>query len=70
MSMKDKIKHMLKGREEQADKGIDKAGDFVDEKTQGKYRGQVDTAQEKLKEQLGTDQERSQDKGQGGPPQP
>ncbi|MFI0987902.1 antitoxin [Streptomyces exfoliatus] len=53
MSMLDKLKGMLKGHEEQGSKGIDKAGDFVDGKTQGKYSSQVDTAQAKLKEQLG-----------------
>ncbi|KQX49390.1 MULTISPECIES: antitoxin [unclassified Streptomyces] len=53
MSVFDKLKGMLKGHEDQASKGIDKAGDFVDGKTQGKYSGQVDTAQDKLKEQLG-----------------
>lgn len=55
MSMLDKLKQMLKGHEAQAGQGIDKAGDFVDEKTQGKYSSQVDTAQEKLKEQLRSD---------------
>ncbi|MCX5196395.1 antitoxin [Streptomyces sp. NBC_00249] len=64
MSMMDKLKAILKGHEEQAGQGVDKAGDFVDEKTQGKYSGQVDTAQEKLKEQLARDRE------QDGPPQP
>ncbi|MEV5969557.1 antitoxin [Streptomyces sp. NPDC051921] len=53
MSMMDKLKQMLKGHEEQAGQGIDKAGDFVDEKTQGKYRSQVDTGQDKLKQQMG-----------------
>ncbi|MCC3770076.1 antitoxin [Streptomyces sp. UNOC14_S4] len=57
MSVMDKLKQLLKGHEDQAGKGIDKAGDFVDEKTQGKYSSQVDTAQEKLKEQLGRDQD-------------
>ncbi|KUL38032.1 kanamycin biosynthetic protein [Streptomyces sp. NRRL F-4489] len=52
----DKLKQMLKGHEDQAGKGIDKAGDYVDERTQGKYSGQVDTAQDKLREQLGGDQ--------------
>ncbi|MGK5545971.1 antitoxin [Streptomyces sp. URMC 127] len=65
MSVMDKLKQMLKGHEEQAGKGIDKAGDFVDDNTQGKYSSQVDTAQEKLKQQLGSDQGRDQD----GPPQ-
>ncbi|MFJ8477271.1 antitoxin [Kitasatospora sp. NPDC094011] len=55
MSVLDKLKQMLKGHEDQASKGIDKAGDFVDERTQSKYSSQVDTAQDKLKEQLGRD---------------
>ncbi|MEW1862737.1 antitoxin [Streptomyces sp. NBC_00669] len=53
MSMLDKLKQMLKGHEDQAGQGIDKAGDFVDDKTQGKYQSQVDTAQDKLNDQLG-----------------
>ncbi|MFF3270973.1 antitoxin [Streptomyces chrestomyceticus] len=63
MSVLDKLKQMLKGHEDQAGKGVDKAGDFVDDKTQGKYSGQVDTAQDKLKGQFG------QDQGQDQPPQ-
>ncbi|ARI50770.1 MULTISPECIES: antitoxin [Streptomyces] len=62
MSAMDKIKKMFKGHEDQAGKGIDKAGDMVDDRTQGKYSGQVDSAQDKLKQQFGT--ERDQD----GPP--
>ncbi|MGW6461893.1 antitoxin [Streptomyces sp. NPDC055078] len=53
MSVMDKLKQMLKGHEAQTDKGIDKAGDAVDHKTQGKYSGQVDTGQDKLKDQFG-----------------
>ncbi|MFD7450144.1 antitoxin [Kitasatospora sp. NPDC059827] len=52
MSMLDKLKGLLKGHEDQAEKGVDKAGDYVDERTQGKYQSQVDTAQDKLKEQF------------------
>ncbi|GAB7184812.1 antitoxin [Kitasatospora sp. Ki12] len=52
MSMMDKLKSLLKGHEEQADKAVDKAGDTVDERTQGKYSGQVDAAQEQLKNQF------------------
>ncbi|MBT2393639.1 antitoxin [Streptomyces sp. ISL-1] len=55
MSMMDKLKSMLKGHEGQADKGVDKTGDYADEKTRGKHRGQVDTGQDKLKEQYGSD---------------
>ncbi|KOG65835.1 kanamycin biosynthetic protein [Streptomyces griseoflavus] len=65
MSVLDKLKQMLKGHEDQAGKGIDKGGDMLDEKTQGKYSGQVDTAQDKLKQQLGGDQGQGQDQ----PPQ-
>lgn len=61
--MLDKLKGMLKGHEDKASQGVDKAGDFVDGKTQGKYSSQVDTAQEKLKEQLGGT-------GQNPPPPP
>lgn len=49
MSMLDKIKNMMKGHGEKAGQGIDKAGDFVDKKTQGKYEKQVDSVQEKMK---------------------
>jgi Na+/phosphate symporter len=63
MGMLDKLKGLMKGHEEQAGKGIDKAGDYVDERTQGKYRSQVDTTQEKLREQLG-----GQDPDQDQPP--
>ncbi|MEV1049509.1 antitoxin [Streptomyces sp. NPDC049916] len=62
MSALDKIKKMLKGHEDQAGKGIDKAGDMVDDRTQGKYKGQVDTAQDRLKQQFGSDRD------QDGPP--
>ncbi|MER5766658.1 antitoxin [Streptomyces sp. NPDC001985] len=54
MSVMDKLKQMLKGHESQVDKGVDKAGDAVDSKTQGKYSRQVDTGQDKLKDQYGT----------------
>ncbi|WP_159769795.1 antitoxin [Streptomyces sp. HM190] len=63
MSMMDKLKHMLKGHEEQAGKGVDRAGDFVDERTRGKHRRHVDTAQDRLKQQLGTDQPGQTDPG-------
>ncbi|WHM40384.1 antitoxin [Streptomyces sp. BPTC-684] len=65
MSVMDKLKQMLKGHEDTAGKGVDRAGDFVDEKTQGKYSSQVDTAQDKLKEQLGAD--RREERGEGPP---
>ncbi|MEU5536192.1 antitoxin [Streptomyces sp. NPDC020362] len=54
MSFMDKIKGMLKGHEDMADKGIDKGGDYVDQRTGNKYKSQVDTAQDKLRDELGT----------------
>lgn len=60
--MMDKLKQMLRGHESQAGQGIDKAGDYVDGRTQNKYSSQVDTAQDKLKDQLRRDQ--------GNPPPP
>ncbi|MFB7515483.1 antitoxin [Streptomyces sp. NPDC056144] len=56
MSMLDKLKGMIKGHEDTVGQGIEKAGDAVDAKTGDKYKSQVDTAQEKLHEQLGTQQ--------------
>jgi hypothetical protein len=50
MSVMDKLKQMLKGHEDQAKQGVDKAGDMFDERTQGKYRSQTDTAQKKADE--------------------
>ncbi|MEK8146568.1 antitoxin [Streptomyces sp. M10(2022)] len=46
MSALDKIKKILKGHEDQAGKGVDKAGDMVDKKTHSKYRSQVDAGQD------------------------
>ncbi|GAA4988004.1 antitoxin [Kitasatospora paranensis] len=53
MSMLDKLKGMLKGHEDTARQGVDKAGDAIDSKTGGKYQSQVDTAQQKMNDQLG-----------------
>ncbi|WP_420081566.1 antitoxin [Streptomyces sp. JL4002] len=52
MSMRDKLKNMLRGHEDQAGQAVEKAGDAFDAKTQNKYQSQVDTAQQKLNEQL------------------
>ncbi|MFD8704031.1 antitoxin [Kitasatospora sp. NPDC059648] len=52
MSMLDKLKNLLKGHEDQTEKGVDKAGDAFDERTEGKYGSQTDMAQDKLKDQF------------------
>ncbi|MEW2130992.1 antitoxin [Streptomyces sp. NPDC005435] len=54
MSIMDKIKGMLKGHEDMADKGIDKGGDYIDQRTGNKHQSQVDSAQDRLKDQFGT----------------
>ncbi|KOV31548.1 hypothetical protein ADK60_15395 [Streptomyces sp. XY431] len=66
MGILDNMAHMPKGHEDQAGQGIDKAGDFVDEKTRGKYGERIDAAQEKLKDQLG---EKAPDTAENAPPQ-
>ncbi|GHF18294.1 MULTISPECIES: antitoxin [Streptomyces] len=53
MSMLDKLKSLLQGHEDQARQGVGKAGDAFNERTQNKYQSQVDTAQQKIDEQLG-----------------
>ncbi|MCL3995679.1 antitoxin [Streptomyces lavenduligriseus] len=60
MSMLDKLKQMIKGHESTADKGIDRGGDYLDQRTGGKYQSQVDTGQDKLRDEFGT---RPQDPG-------
>jgi hypothetical protein len=53
MGIFDKAKDALSEHSEQVDQGIDKGGDLIDEKTGGKYVGQVDKGQEIAKDKLG-----------------
>jgi MT0933-like antitoxin protein len=46
MGIFDKAKDALSEHGEQADAGIEKAGDFVDERTDNKYAEQVDKGQD------------------------
>ena len=46
MGIFDKAKDALSEHSEQADAGIEKAGDLVDERTGNKYAEQVDKAQD------------------------
>ena len=48
--IKDKATELIQGHSDQVDDAVDKAGDFIDEKTGGQFSGQVDAAQEKAKE--------------------
>lgn len=50
MSILNKIKGMLSKNANQVDDAIDKAGDFIDDKTKGKYADKVDKAQDVAKD--------------------
>jgi len=52
MGIFDKAKDALSGQEDKVDAGIEKAGDMVDQKTDGKYVEQVDQGQELTKDRL------------------
>ncbi|MCF3140122.1 antitoxin [Paenarthrobacter sp. AR 02] len=43
--LKGKAQGLIQGNEEAIKNGIEKAGDFIDEKTGGKFAGQVDSVQ-------------------------
>jgi len=43
--LKGKAQHLIGGNEQAIKDGIEKAGDFVDSKTGGKYADKVDTVQ-------------------------
>jgi hypothetical protein len=43
--LKGKAQGLIQGNEEAIKNGIEKAGDFVDQKTGGKFAGQVDAVQ-------------------------
>ncbi len=66
MGILDNMAQLLEGHEDKAGQGIDKAGDFVDEKTRGEYGEQVDTAPQKLRDQPG---EKAPDADEDAPPQ-
>ena len=49
MGFLDKVKSLVSKNADKVDMAIDKAGDIVDEKTQGKYAGQVNKVQDAAK---------------------
>ena len=52
MGIFDRAKDALSGQREQIDAAVEKVGDFVDEKTEGKYAEQVDKGQEIARDKL------------------
>jgi hypothetical protein len=49
MAFLDKVKSLLANNADKVDTAIDKAGDIVDQKTQGKYAQHIDKVQEAAK---------------------
>ena len=52
MGFLDKAKNLLSQNADKVEQAIDKAGDVIDEKTQGKFSGAVDKAQDAAKNAL------------------
>jgi MT0933-like antitoxin protein len=49
MGLVDKVKDLLSKNADKVDTAIDKAGDVLDQKTQGKYADKIDKVQEAAK---------------------
>ncbi|WP_029110248.1 antitoxin [Mycobacterium sp. URHD0025] len=56
MGFLDKAKQLLSQNADKVEQAIDKAGDIVDDKTQGKYSQHVDKAQEAAKNAINKDE--------------
>ena len=52
MGFMDKVKGLLSQNADKVDAAIDKAGDLLDDKTQGKYKDAVDKVQHAAKKAL------------------
>jgi hypothetical protein len=52
MGIFDKAKDALSGQQDKVDEGVERAGDMVDDKTEGKYAEQVDQGQEMARDKL------------------
>ena len=52
MGIFDRAKDALSGQREHLDAAVEKVGDLVDEKTEGKYAEQVDKGQEMARDKL------------------
>ena len=76
MAFLDKLKSLVAKNSDKVDMAIDKAGDLVDKKTQGKYAQHVDKVQNAAKKAVDANANQSgqvppaQHSGQAPPPQP
>jgi MT0933-like antitoxin protein len=52
MGFMDKVKGMLGGHADQTDKGIERGGDMLDDRTGGKYADKTDKGQEAARDAL------------------
>jgi hypothetical protein len=68
MSIVSKVKELLGQHPDQARKGVQKAGDMIDERTGGKYADKVDQAQQRAEEYVQREGGRPEQGGR--PPQP
>lgn len=60
MGLFDDIKAAADSHEGQVEQGVDKVGDTIDSKTEGKYADKVDQAQDFLKDRIGGSEEQPQ----------
>ena len=56
MGFLDKVKDLAAQNADKVEAAIEKVGDIVDEKTEGKFKGVVDSAQEAVKKVVGGEQ--------------
>ena len=61
MGFLDKAKELLSQNADKVEMAIDKAGEFVDDKTQGKYSDTIHKVQEQAKKVAGSDSEATGD---------
>ncbi|KAA0082847.1 antitoxin [Mycolicibacterium sp. P9-64] len=69
MGFLDKVKDLVSKNADKVDTAIEKAGDIVDQKTQGKYAGAVDKVQEAAKKAVDGTQDGNQEQPPQTPPQ-
>lgn len=59
-NMKDKVTDHANQNPDQLREGVEKAGDFIDDKTGNKYAEHIDKAQDAAHQHLGTDNQQGQ----------
>ncbi|MEM7092529.1 MAG: antitoxin [Actinomycetota bacterium] len=57
MGLMDRIRGLLKGNADKAKDAVEKAGDMIDDKTDGKFADKVDMAQEKAEDLIDNEAE-------------